>query len=216
MFVSVVELIGHLSFLISAISFYLRDMLLLRTVSVVAGIIGVIYNYFHPKGPLWLSIFWLSVFIAINVYRSVSLVLERRQVAFSDEERELHETMFRHFMPVEFMKLMRVAAWKDAAPGEVLATEGDRLDDLKLIYNGEVSIERDGHEVARARDGTMVGEMSFIQGGPATATVRTVRPTRYLSWPRAELRKLMSRNPTMDVAMKTVLSMDLTKKLGRA
>ena len=71
-------------------------------------------------------------------------------------------------------------------------------------------------EVARSRDGTLIGEMSYVQGGGATATVRVLRPTRYLSWSRKELRRLLKRNPTMDLAMQTVFSMDLTRKLTQA
>ncbi len=51
---------------------------------------------------------------------------------------------------------------------------------------------------------------------PATATVRATRPTRCLVWPAGELRRLLTRNPTMDVAMSTVFSLDLAKKLGGA
>ena len=38
----------------------------------------------------------------------------------------------------------------------------------------------------------------------------------YLAWPRQELRKLLKRNPTMDIAMNSVFSVDLTNKLGGA
>ena len=55
---------------------------------------------------------------------------------------------------------------------------------------------------------------SLAQWQAATATVLAARPTRYLTWPKDALRKMLRRNPT--VAMKTVLSMDLMKKLGAA
>ncbi len=48
------------------------------------------------------------------------------------------------------------------------------------------------------------------------ATVTVTRPTRYLEWPKEPLGGLMTRNPTMDVAMKNVFSMDLTRKLADA
>ncbi len=46
------------------------------------------------------------------------------------------------------------------------------------------------------------------------ATVTVTRPTRYLEWPKKALSGLMTRNPTMDVAMNSVFSMDLTRKLA--
>ena len=208
------DIVGHLSFGLTALSFLMRDILLLRLLAIVSGVLGLAYNYFLPEGPLWLVIFWLFVFLLINLVRVVMLFLERRGVSFTEEERELYQTLFQNFAPVEFMKVMRLARWQDSAEDELLATENTPLDDLKLIYNGEVAVERQGQEIARAKDGTFIGEMSYIHGGDATATVRTVRPTRYLSWPQDELHKLLKRNPTMDVAMGTVFHMDLTQKLA--
>ncbi len=207
---------GNLSFGLTAVSFYVRDMLALRAISILAGAIGVLYNYFLPQGTLWLVIFWLCVFMAINALRIAHLVIERRGVSFSEEERELFETVFKNFAPVEFMKLLRLGVWRSAEVDAILAIEGEAVDELTLIYNGEVIIEKGGAEIARSRDGTMIGEMSFIQGGNATATVRTARPTRCLVWPTSELRKLLQRNPTMDIAMNTVFSLGLARKLGGA
>jgi CRP-like cAMP-binding protein len=84
-----------------------------------------------------------------------------------------------------------------------------------LIYNGLVSVEAKGQLLAQLKDGSFIGEMSFITGGTATATVRAVEPTRYLSWSKEDLRQLLNRNPSMRFAMQSVLSSDLTKKLLR-
>ena len=109
---------------------------------IVAGAIGVIYNYFLPQGTLWLVIFWLCVFMAINGFRIAHLVLERRGVSFNDEERELFETVFKNFEPVEFMKLLRIGEWRSAEANAVLTVEGETVEELVMIYNGEVIIEK--------------------------------------------------------------------------
>ncbi len=210
---SFVYVMGHASFLLTGVSFYVRDMLLLRALAIISGLVGIMYNYLIPVGPLWLSIFWLSVFISINAVRIVGIVLDRRSINFNEEEAELLGTVFKNFSPVEFMKLMRIGEWRDAEIGEPLAKQGDLIGGLKLLYNGEVIVERDGAEVTRARDGAMIGEISFIQGGPATATVVAATPCRYVSWSGEELRKLLHRNPSMDMAMKHVFSLDMMRKL---
>ena len=214
MSLTLLDMVGHTSFLLTALSFYVRDMMVLRVLAIIAGIVGVAYNYWLPAGPLWLVIFWLSVFVAINTIRIAGIVMERRSVAFNDEEAELHETLFQNFSPVEFMKLMRIGEWKQAETGEVLASQGNVVGGLKLLFNGEVVIERDGAEVGRARDGAMIGEISFLRGGKANATVSATKPCRYIFWSGDELRKLLNRNPSMDVAMKHVFSIDLMRKLG--
>jgi len=209
-----IELIGHLAFFLTAISFWLKDMLLLRFIAVVSALVGITYNYCIDVGPLWLPIFWLGVFTFINVWRIVGIFRERHSVSFTDDERELYETVFRDFSPVEFMKLMRSAEWRNADEDAVFATEGQPVEGLHLLFNGEVRIERGGEEISQARDGALIGEMSFIQGGNASATVTAVVPCRYVYWSEADLRSLLRRNPSIDLALKSVFGLDLTRKLA--
>ena len=208
-----IEIIGHLSFAFAAMSFFVRDMLFLRSFAIISGVVGITFNYFIQVGPLWIPIFWLSFFICINGYRIVGIILERRSINFTEEELELHETVFQNFTPLEFMKLMRVGEWGSVDSNYQFAQEGESLDGLKLLSNGEVRIERGGEELGLGRDGSMIGEMSFIRGGVASAAVFATKPCRYIHWPKEQLKSLLNRNPSMDIAMKHVFSLDLTKKL---
>ena len=211
---TLITMMGHASFGLTAVSFCVRDMIVLRGLAIASCFTGIIYNYSILAGPLWLVIFWLSVFIAINSARIAGLFLERRSVKFSEEETELYETVFQNFSPLEFMKLMRIGQWRNGAVGDRLAEQDHGIGDLKLLYNGEVVVERDGEEIGRAKDGALIGEISFIQGGGATATVTVDRPSRYITWPETDLRQLLRRNPAMDIAMKHVFSIDLMRKLS--
>jgi hypothetical protein len=212
---TMVDAFGHLSFALIAVSYAVRDMLVLRVISVASGLIGLFYNYLLPGGALWLAIFWISLFMVINSARIIGLYSEQRSVSFSEDEKELYQTMFREFSPVEFMKLMRLANWKKIPQNEIIAREGEEFESLKLLFNGEVIIKKGGKDIARARDGAMIGEMSFLQGGNATATVQAAQPCRCIVWPKEELKSLLKRNPTMDIAMNHVFSMDLTRKLSK-
>src|SRR5229473_1454467 len=83
-----------------------------------------------------------------------------------------------------------------------------------LIYNGLVGVESKGKEVAKLKDGNFIGEVSFITGGAATATVRALQPTRYIAWPKDAISQLLNRNPSMRLAMQSVLSTDFSKTEG--
>ncbi|MCA1557455.1 MAG: popeye domain-containing protein, partial [Acidobacteria bacterium] len=176
---------------------------------------GISFNYFVPATPLWTVIYWNILFILINGVQIALIIKERQGVEFSEEEKELYETIFKSFAPFEFMKLLRLGKWLDAKKGEQLAVEQKPLDSVMLIYNCLVSVEVKAQSLAELKDGSFIGEMSFIRGGAATATVRVLKPTRYLSWSKKDLRKLLHRNPTMKFAMQSVFSTDLTNKLMR-
>jgi hypothetical protein len=208
-----VEIAGHISFGLAALSFFVRDMILLRSLAIASGVVGVFFNYLVSFGPMWIPIMWLTVFICINSYRIIGIFLEKRSISFTDEELELYETVFQNFSSLEFMKLMRIAEWRSANIGYKFAEQGEVLTGLSLLFNGEVAIERNGKQLGLGRDGSMIGEMSFIKGGSANATVLANCECRYVYWPKGNLKALLTRNPSLDVAMKHVFSLDLTRKL---
>ena len=157
-------------------------------------------------------------FLVVGIYHDQSgshrfTISREAQHKFFRRRKRAARDFISEFSPVEFMKLMNLGNWHKSSEGELLAVENEPLQDVKLIYNGEVEVERQQKVVASLRDGTFIGEISFLQGSSATATVRTKRPTRYIVWPADELKKLLKRNPTMDTAMSTVFQLDLTKKL---
>ncbi len=209
------QLAGHLASVLTMVAYLLKDILWLRFLTVLSCFAGMVFNYFVPATPLWTVIYWNVLFAIINIVQIAIIIKERAGVHFSEEEKELHETLFKNFAPFEFMKLMRIGKWLEAKPGEVLAVEQKELDAVMLIYNGLAGVEKEGKEVAKLKDGNFIGEVSFITEGTATATVRALMPTRYIAWPKAAIKALLNRNPSMRFAMQAMLSTDLSKKLMR-
>src|ERR1700704_7002328 len=157
-------------------AYLLQDILWLRLLTILSCFAGIAFNYFVPATPLWSVIYWNILFALINIVQIAIIIRERTGIHFTEEERELHDTLFKNFAPFEFMKLMRIGKWLEAKQGEVLATEKKPIDSVMLIYNGMVGVETDGKEVARLKDGYFIGEVSFITGGAATATVKALQP----------------------------------------
>ncbi len=210
------EFATHLASVLTLMAYLVKDMLWLRSLTILASIAGILFNYFVPATPLWAVIYWNVVFIIINVVQIMIIIRDRADVTFTEEERELYETLFKNFEPFEFMKLLRLGKWSEAGKGQALTIESEPLDSILLIYNGLVSVEKGGRQVGQMKDGGLIGEISYITGGPATATVRAQEPTRYLSWSKTDMRHLLNRNPSMRFAMETVFSKELSKKLVRS
>jgi hypothetical protein len=206
----------HIASILTLLAYLVKDILWLRLLTVFACIAGIIFNYFVPATPLWAVINWNLVFMVINIVQILIIIKERSGVRFTDEEKELYETLFKSFAPFEFMKLLRLGKWLEAKKGQFLAIEQKPLDSVMLIYNGLVSVESKGRQIAQMKDGSLIGEISFITEGTATATVRALEPTRYLSWSKVDMHDLLNRNPNMRFAMEKVFSTELSKKLTRS
>ncbi len=207
------HLAGHLASILTMAAYLLKDILWLRSLTILSCFAGIAFNLFVPATPLWTVIYWNILFAIINVVQVAIIIKQRSGVHFTEEEKELHDTLFKNFAPFEFMKLMRVGKWLEAKQGQILATEEKPIDSVMLIYNGLVGVETNGKEVATLKDGNFIGEMSFVTGGAASATVKALLPTRYIAWPKDAISQLLNRNPSMRFAMQAMLSTDLSKKL---
>ncbi len=205
----------HLASILTLLAYLVRDILWLRVLTIAASLAGITFNYYVPATPLWAVIYWNLVFIVINSVQIAIIIKERSGVSFTEEEKELYETLFKNFAPFEFMKLLRLGRWLEAKKGQTLTIEAEPLDSVMLIYNGLVSVETGGRQIGQMKDGSLVGEVSFITEGTATATVRALERTRYLSWSKEDMRRLLGRNPSMRFAMETLFSKELSKKLAR-
>jgi CRP-like cAMP-binding protein len=141
------------------------------------------------------------------------LIRERRNAVFNEEEKELYESLFNHFSSVQFKGMLRQATWVDAPVGEILTEQGKPLVRLVFIISGLASVDVDGTIVAYCKRHNFIGEISFVSGEPATATVRAMLPTRYLMWTQDDLHKLLKHDDSIRVAMQTVLTKNLVSKL---
>jgi CRP-like cAMP-binding protein len=69
--------------------------------------------------------------------------------------------------------LARTGVRRRLEHGDVVIEEGRPIDSLVLLLEGEFSVAaRNVGEVARLRPGEIVGEMSFVDSAPPSATVR--------------------------------------------
>lgn len=209
------QLVGHLAYALTLGAYLVRDILILRSLLLAAGVTMLAYFMVGMADVAWTPFFWQIVLLLVNLVWVVLLVRERQSVRFTEEERELHETLFREFSALEFMKLLRAGDWRSLAEGDDLTQRGEPVERLYLVSNGEVEVDRgSGREPIRVRDGGLIGEMSFLNASPATATVRATCPTRCLTWNQEELRSLLRRNPSMRGVLMSVIGSDLTHKLS--
>jgi hypothetical protein len=211
----IVSLIGHLSFIAVAASFMIRDILWLRAVSILGSLLAIVFNYLVPGGPIWLVIGWSIVFILLNLYNILLLLRQRRGVTFTAQEQEMYGTVFQGFSPVEFMKLLRIGQWREVAEDQVLIEEGQKVEEILFIYNGQAEVLSGGKKINLLKDGAFIGEMELSKGKPAVATVKTSTPARIMAWSAEEIRKLLFRNPSMNSTMQSIFNTDLMEKLQR-
>ena len=210
---NIASIAGHLAFGLIAFSFLVKDILYLRILSILASLFSVLYNFYIPLEPMWLAINWNIVFVLVNIYHIAVIIYEKRPVQMDSKEKELYETMFRGLTPVEFLKVTKIAQWKQFKAPLPIITQGKPVNDLILIYNGMVDILVNDNKVAELKDGQFVGEMSFLTEKPATATCKVTHNTECLVWPQKDFKDLLKRNPSLYFTIQSLLSVQVSNNL---
>ena len=110
--------------------------------------------------------------VDVDDNRSLERVTEAASI-FSDIK------LFESLSSEEVRKVVRACELEVYEPGDKLFEQGDEADALFIVGRGELEVVAQspmGEKVVLARlgPGTVVGEMSLIQGGPRSATVESV------------------------------------------
>lgn len=192
------NLVGHLSFALTAAAYLMTDIVKLRAIALISLAAGLVYNSTLSSGPLWLVIFWLSVFLCINVYRISREVVDRVEVSLPSQERALMVDTFPKMHSRDWRSLMKIATRKTCQKGEVLLGFGDSTQAVCLLANGQAMETRaDGHATRRT-PGALWGELSFVtddqfDGSPCTIVVSSSQAL-VLEFPYEALHSLTSQN----------------------
>ncbi len=191
-----------------------RDILWLRIITVI-GSLSTLPYFLTQETPLYSALFWNSIFILVNTFNIVVYLYERRPVTLTDEERRLHLLVFSALTPRAMLKLVSFAEWRDVETDTKIIAQNTVIEELFLIYKGNVRIDVDGVEVAYIKGGGFVGEMSYLTGHETSADVVCVDNVRFLCWEKSKLNAFLAKESGIKDILLAVLGHDMVKKLKR-
>ena len=200
------------------LSYSVRDILWLRILTVLGASLLMPYYYLQME-PLWAPISWNLVFVAINIYWITKLLLDRRPVPFSDDERRLYRLAFRNMSERDAFKLFRMGTWSSQPAGTILLTQDQQVNALSLVADGEVSVEMDGTRVDTLGEGRFLGGTAFLTKDShfaAPVTVKTAAPTRTIVWQFAELDACFAKDTELQAAAEASLGLEISRFLQTA
>lgn len=189
----------------------LKNELWLRILLTAAAVGFVLWGSMIDNGSV---IIWNSLFGAISIFAIVRLIHQRRSIQLSEELTRIKSHLLPTVSNRDFLAFWGLGTVRDTeAP---LTTEGSQVEELMLILDGEVSVKRGDKEIARLGAMDIVGEMSFVTGEAASATVVPVGSVRVHCWSRSELDMLGDLQPRLVEPLLTGINRDMAEKMRRA
>ena len=207
----------HIANAIYLVSYAVKEILWLRLVTVLAGVMTLIAMSHMPVSPPRAAFAWQLVFFTINFARLIQLIHERRPVRLGPDAKRLAASVFPDLRPRELLRLLAVGEILEHPPGARVIHQGEALAHLAIVIDGTARVELANARAIELTHGTFIGELSYLTGRPPAADVVAASALRIVRWPVALLRDYLEANPETRTAMQLVLGADLAAKLrGRA
>ena len=202
----------HIGTLCYVLGLLTRRELLLRGFLLLGSASYILYYYTVADSPLWEAILSSALIGSSNFPVIYRIFRERSTVGMTEEMLQLYQH-FPNFNPGQFRRMMKEADIIDASEDTILLGEGEQPTHLFLTMTGGFRLEKDT-QTAELGPGNFLGEISFLLGGGATATVVATPGSRYVAWELTALRAMMAKEPVMENAISVLLNKDIARKLA--
>jgi hypothetical protein len=196
-------------------SYAVRDILWLRVLTVVAAALLIPY-YAMQLAPLRVAIGWNLVFIAINCFWIVRLIVERRPVHLTPDEARLRELSFPSLTAREARDLYATGAWEDMAPLSSVTAHDRTSNRFSVILRGDSDVLYHGAAISRLGEGQFVGGIDLQADVLGDLDVVTRTAMRVMCWPRDTLRNFLAERPDVALALERSVGFELRHILDTA
>lgn len=203
----------HVGAVLYLICFLFRDQIALRTFAITGDFAYTAYYYAAPATPLWEAIYWIIPNMGINIVMIFIILHDRRMTALSDEEMSLFQNL-RGLTPGQFRRLLKLGKWQRLHEPMVLTREGEALDRLYYVLQGEVEVDKSGRKIT-VEPSVFIGELAYLRDKPATATVTAGKEAVVVSWSHKDLKRVTLKDSELNQSLSTLLSADLAEKVAR-
>jgi hypothetical protein len=206
---------GHISYVILAVSYCLTNIYWLRVTAVVGLVFEIIY-FSLTSGDLYAGIAWDLIFISINAYHLALLTLDRFSLKLNHADRKMLTGALHGLCDAQIARVLRTGSWREIAEGTRLMVEGQPVGELYFIQDGRMSVHVRGIHVAELGPGALVGEIAFLMGNAATATVTADDSVRLIAFNRDLLHLACRSDEQVAAAMHRLIGHDLATKISRS
>jgi len=156
-----------------------------------------------------IQVTWIAISIVGIARMNVLSVTSR----FSDQEQMFITHMANGLPSHRARELLNTGIWMSAAPGTVLTQEGQPVGHLGFVVSGSADVIVRKNTIATSGAGMAIGEITYLTGEPATATVRVAEQMHLLRFDAGQLREFIAKNQDIGAILEQNMANHLRSKL---
>ena len=179
------EALLHLGFLLLALA-----VLVKRPVAARALVAGAALSWLLRAALLGdaATAAWSGLIAAMALVLVGRRLWRNRAVRFTPDEQHMMDSLFDGLPRSRARHLVDQGVWISGRAGDTLTREGEPVEHLYYLAEGDARVLCQGVEVGHCGPGDLIGELTVLSGETATATVILTRPSRFWCAPAEDLR----------------------------
>ena len=206
-----VHIFVHIANVLFLTSYLVRDIFLLRILTLVAGFTLFPFYFFVVNGPMTDQIFWSLIFSGVNVFQLIHLYNERKPIVLSRFEQEIYQNGFQNFTLKQFSKLIKAAKEMRIEAGGYIVEKNSSPGHISLLLEGSLNEEK---KEESTRAGQLIGAVNFITGTPSRKTIEAAEDCNLLCWDRNNLNRLFDKDKDLKSSWQTMMTERLAERLA--
>lgn len=207
-------MLGHLTYLLLVLSMALKRLVWIRALVMASAVVGICYSFFMLHDPV--GVFWETLLLSVNVIRLSVDHWRDRLATFTLEERAFVDSICAGMGSSLRRRLLDAGEWIACPAGMALSRQGEAVTHLSWLACGAAEVEVDGMRVSRVGPGDLVGELTVLDGAPASATVHLTGSARLWRIDAAALRRLVASRPEIRTGLDAAFTAEMRRKLMRS
>lgn len=201
----------HLGYALLVAAMLAPRLAVLRALVALAALAGLVRALAWTGDAVAAS--WTALLLLVCLVLLGRAWLERRAVRFTDEEKAMVESLVAGLSTAGARHLIDQGLWLNGKTGDVLTREGEPVDHLYFLAEGEARVISGGRQVGTCRAGDLVGELTVLSGETASATVILNGPARFWCAPAENLKPYVEAHEDIRRALEHGFATALKAKL---
>lgn len=206
--------------IIGAVGFYFlgflfRNQIYIRLLVAFGSFLYIIYYATVGTDPLWDAMIGSFMIATASLQGVVLLYWSKLPAAVPKKAQHIYDVIG-SIEPGLFRRLYKIATVSTPGETTVLVREGQRAEQLWFLVQGTVHLKRKGSETAVLSQPGFIGEIAWLSGTTASATVIVQPGSELLRWDVDDLYRAAWRSERLQMALEALIAQDLARKLARS
>tara|TARA_R110002096_G_scaffold119038_8_gene257800 strand:- start:4149 stop:4853 length:705 start_codon:yes stop_codon:yes gene_type:complete len=192
----------------------MKNQICLRILLLIGSSSYIGYYYLYPAEPLWGGVFSSSMIILANIIGFFRLIHSRFSFNIPATQLAIYSAM-KGLEPGEFRRLIRSGTAITASADMILTQRGETTEHLYFVVSGGAYGQKK-NEYFRVPANTFIGEVSFLLGCTATASVFLPKGETCIRWLKVDLKNALNRHASLERSFEALLGRDMALKVANS